>query len=70
MLKELYPWEKASKSLAHNQDLFKFLIVRSSLAEFTFDFAFMLLLGPAYLWDFYLGRFVEFGWCGDGNFNI
>ena len=57
MLKELYPWEKASKSLAFNRQLFKFLIYRTTLAEFTFDFTFMILLGPAYLWDFYLGRF-------------
>ena len=70
MLKDLYPWEKAAKSLEFNKQLFKFLILRTCLAEFTFDFCFMLLFGPAYLWQFYIGRFIEWDWCGMVPFNI
>ena len=70
MLKKLYPWEKAAKSLAFNTDLFKFLIYRTCMAEFTFDFLFMFFKGPAFLWQFYLGRMIDWNWCNISAFKV
>ena len=68
LLVSLYPWNKASKSLDYNVDLFKFLIIRICVAEYPFDFFFMFLLVPAYLWQYYMGRLLEWGWCGMDSF--
>ena len=55
-----------------NKALFAFLIVRTVLADLPFNLLFMMLYGPAYLWNFYLGVFLELGWCAnaDGGWDI
>ena len=72
MLKELYPWESVEKSLEYNRAFFGFLIVRTILANIPFDLTFIMLYGPAHLWDFILKQFVVYGWCSSdiGDYNI
>ena len=34
-----------------------------------FDFCFIAFYGPALLWNFYLGKFSEWGWCAQDGGN-
>ena len=55
-----------------NKDYFGFLIIRTVLGNLPFELCFMGLYGPAYLWNFYLGMFLKWGWCAnaDGGWDI
>ena len=72
LLKELYPWEKVDESLEYNQDLFSFLWVRHCVAHISFDCLIMFFFAPAYLWNHFLGKFHQWGWCenGDGDWDM
>ena len=67
LLKELYPWSKVEESLVYNKDLFRFLTCRHLLAHISFDFLIFFYFAPAYLWNHFLGKFHDWGWCEDGN---
>ena len=72
LLKELYPWDKVDESLEYNKDLFSFLWVRHCVAHISFDFLIMFFFAPAYLWNHFLGKFHQWGWCenGDGDWDM
>ena len=71
LLKDTYKRDKVENSLNYTAAFFKFLTVRTLLANLTFDFCFFYFYGPAYLWNYYLGKFSKWGWCNmDGDYDI
>ena len=71
LLKDTYKKDKVENSLDYSAAFFKFLTVRTLLANLTFDFCFFYFYGPAYLWNYYLGKFNKWGWCSmDGDYDI
>ena len=71
LMREMYPEKELKKSLKYNQSLFKFLIVRKLTCEIPFYLGFVILYGPAYLWNLYLGKLIAWNGCEErDNFNI
>ena len=72
LVKELYKWEEAVKSIGFTRKFYKFLIWRELTCTIPFYLAFWGFYGPAYMWNFYLGKFLKWGLCenGDGTYNM
>ena len=71
-VKKLYPWETVEKSLRYNKEYFWYLTIKYIAAQIPFYLSWVLFYGPAYLWNYYIGKFHNWGWCenGDGGYNI